>query len=300
MPFANKLWESNLLRLPSVLWACYTAELNQHNLLETARTGTQDKALHGGQSQLETHNHFCFRFATGASRSAYFLCGPTADLEESRKKFLTSLASGRVALLDIACGAGGGLIGLLSAIAELRLEGKIPKLPINISIYGADFSPTAISIFESMLARIAPSLTQVGIHVTVSTRQWDMTSAEQTNELCDNWFALSPTTDVDEYIVHIANVSGSKSELINQARDSWAYLALRISNKMSSLFWIEPGTKDSLTVFERFKEVVFRRLQNLKARTDPGPQVYFYDWLDELTSRRVSSNMRIMDFERNR
>ncbi|GAB2177089.1 hypothetical protein DLREEDagr8_26470 [Dongia sp. agr-C8] len=69
---------------------------------------------------------------------------------------------------------------------------------------------------------------------------------------------------------------------------------------MSSLFWIEPGTKDSLTVFERFKEVVFRRLQNLKARTDPGPQVYFYDWLDELTSRRVSSNMRIMDFERNR
>src|SRR5205085_1782125 len=94
---------------------------------------------------------------------------------------------GRVSVLDLACGSGGGLFGLLCTVAELRRRDLHARLPVALHVIAADVSPTAREIHECMVQRISGALDAVGIRLTCEYRDWDVTNDFSTSRVMDDW-----------------------------------------------------------------------------------------------------------------
>jgi len=246
------LWSENVVKLPYKI-----VQLFENYLI---KLGKYDEALNmhpndviGGESEDETIDHFTHRFATSAVRVEYLLLDPKQKFGHISNNLLTVLSTGRIAILDIPCGTGAGIISLLVTIAELRANRTIIQLPLYIHITGGDFSKKALMIYDELLKQIEPYLNLQNIHLEWNTYQWDAMHPGKTSEIMTEWF--ESITEVEEYVVLIAAFSGVAAKNFDQYNRSFQHITERLYNKPSIILWIEPKWNKSTKLFEKIKEM---------------------------------------------
>ena len=139
------LWRGGRLHLPRTLNRMYASRLEALGVLEVARLGSERREIFGGPGLAETHEHFAQRFPNSLARVLCLLLDPDGRFAAIPRDLFLTLASHHLALLDIPCGSGAGGIALLGLLAELRVSGRLPMLPLTVSIFGADVSPHALA-----------------------------------------------------------------------------------------------------------------------------------------------------------
>ncbi|MFN0017270.1 MAG: hypothetical protein ACKVP0_03360 [Pirellulaceae bacterium] len=282
------------LRLAPILADAYREELVARDLLESAIAGSSDPRIHGGPSPEETITHFSFRFPNSASRVVCVCVDPKQCFASLPAQILQSFSSHKIAVLDAPCGAGASLLSLLSVISSAREQKQIPCLPLTVGVVAADISPTALDIYSSLVRRIEPHLSAAGIFVELSTYPWDAARANQTSGLCDAWFSIHP--DANEYFVLIGNLSGVANSLFEALERSFVHITERISNRPSTVLWLEPAVKT--TLFERLfgmfsKAPWLRQPQN----SPPNPQCKF-TWWQPIQGKELPGKVTVHRFER--
>jgi hypothetical protein len=109
------LWRDGTICMPPFLQQVWRDELKSRNLYERAcDNNPSNKEVFGGETAEETLSHFADRFKTSSARVAYVLLSPGGEFSPIPCNLLASLFDGPLAVLDIPCGSGGGLHGLLS------------------------------------------------------------------------------------------------------------------------------------------------------------------------------------------
>jgi len=131
----SELWRNKLLRLPSHLSSSYVAHLERLGL-KARSIDTTAKAVHGGKSTDETHNHFACRFAVSAGRVEYSTLGPCDAFENLSDAFLSTFSDGFVGLLDIPCGTGAMTATLVTTLIPASLSDAAMHSAGVLLIYG--------------------------------------------------------------------------------------------------------------------------------------------------------------------
>jgi hypothetical protein len=227
----NSLWQSDKLLIPKSLANALRDELQGRGLYEEACTEDKpDSELFGGKDAEAALPHFIHRFKSSAARVEFVALDPNGTFEPLATDLFACLLDGSVAILDIPCGSGGGLLGLLLTLVELRQYAAIPRLPLEIRLMAADISPEARGIHEAMLRRVQGELAESGVSVTWEYMQWDASDPFSTTALMDRWLEFAPASE--EYLVFISAFSGfaaSNAEVVLQSvRD----ITVRLHNKM--------------------------------------------------------------------
>jgi SAM-dependent methyltransferase len=291
MKVPSNLQRDGVYYLPAPLLLAYREELTRRSLLARAREGTSRKDIHGGSAQDEADDHFALRFLNSASRPQHLLLGHKFD--EVQAFIFSTLASGQIAVLDLACGTGAGTLAILSIIAELRRAGVLPSLPLNVDVVGADFSTTAREVFEGMLIRLSDELKRTGIDVALDTLHWDATMSEATSGVCDKWLA----SDANEYLVIVNNFSGHGYEIEDQLNIAWQHISDRLASRVgggaASWLRMESEANKAKKFLGRIRDYFTKYLPRHFSTTvtiEPSK----YEWWDDMTSQRVTSSLQAL------
>jgi hypothetical protein len=292
------LWTAETLHLPPAFVGAYSDELISRGLLEEARAGTHEKDVWGGPSEKDTLKHFKFRFANSSVRVERLCVDAGGTFGSLPASLYNSFHTGRVAVLDIPCGAGASTLSLLATLAELRKNGALPSLPLNVSIFGADISTDALTICESMVQRLQPELGKYSVYPYVTTFRWDATSTASTNDLVDRWFAAAE--DQNEYFVLIGNVSGVGKSQFDQMSRSFEHIAERISNKPSTLLWVEPGIRSGRQFLAEKLQRYWSYLGSLfgAGSSSAGVITTEFNWWHPIEAKRLDGSVAIHRFIR--
>lgn len=241
-PVLATLYRSGTFHLPEFLTDVYRGQLASSGLLETATSGKEPQKLYGGQSLEETTQHFAHRFCTSAVRPEVLILDPGRVFQNIPDDLITTFSSGRLRLLDLGCGSGGGILGLLSTLHELRNNRLFfAPLPLTVSILAADFSQHAITFYKNMISDCEPTLRSSGIVLEIETKLWDAAKIQQTSALCDVFLSDS---SANEYFVLVSAMSGSFRNISEDIKRSIQHVSERLSNQHSCILWIEPGSED--------------------------------------------------------
>lgn len=284
-----------LLHLPVTLRTAYRQELERFGLLEAAIEGTLEKQIHGGPTPEETLKHFTHRFANSCSRVVCILVDPAGSFASLPVEIFQSFSSHKIAVLDAPCGAGASLLSLLCVLATARAHRQLPTLPLTVGVVGADVSQTALDIYSSIARSLTPELEKNGIHLEVTTQNWDATQLNQTSGVCDTWLARH--ADANEFFVLVGNLSGiSEPAIVQSFQQSFEHITARISNVASTVLWIEPIVEKSIT--KRFKEI-FTWSWWLKRSEDlPADAQCKFDWRHPIEEKNIFGNVMVHRYER--
>src|SRR5207244_3683691 len=215
----ESLWQNEKLLLPPALVGALREELQGRALYaEACVEDKPDSELFGGKDAEAALSHFTHRFKTSAARVEFVALNPNGTFEPLATALFACFLDGSVAILDIPCGSGGGLFGLLLTLVELRRHATIARLPLEIRLLAADISAEARAIHEAMLLRIEEVLKESGINITSEYMEWNVTDPFSTAALMDRWLAFASASE--EYLVFISAFSGfaaSNAEAIAQA-----------------------------------------------------------------------------------
>ncbi|MEZ6049312.1 MAG: hypothetical protein R3C11_27785 [Planctomycetaceae bacterium] len=181
-------------------------------------------------------------------------------LEPISEELLTRLADGRLAILDVPCGSGAGMLGLLSQIASLRIHGALPKLRLTIEITAGDFSGTARGLYDNMLSKAVPWLEEQGIGISWTTHAWDASDQFSTSAIVDHW--LNESLDCEDFVVLVAAFSDAAANNFTKFERSFQHITERIHNRSSAFIWIEPDWRKSRKLFDAL-EPFFDKIINL-------------------------------------
>ena len=253
-----ELWINETLKLPKCLSEVYRIELNDLGRFEDACQKPPSGDI-GGSDAKSTQDHFTWRFAASAARNGYLALDPKLEFSVVSKDLLEGFASGRISVLDVPCGTGAGLLGLLSMLSDLRRLDAIGRLPLEVSITAGDFSPSARSIYENMLNGCKADFDEQGIRIDFETLDWDASDEPTTARLVDRWFQRS--TNIEEYIVLISAFSGDGASKFEEFDRSFQHIASRMHDRLGTMLWVEPCMKKS----GKFLNSVSMAFQKLKS-----------------------------------
>ncbi len=206
------------------------------------------------------------------------------------------LFDGSLAVLDIPSGSGGGLLGLLSAVQELRRQRILPLTPIRVKICAGDISPHALEIHASMLKRMKPYFEAVGIRLEWTHKAWDVSDPLSTSELLDNW--LNDTALCEEHLVFVSAFSGFAKHHFNDVNEAVRHIAVRPHNKMLQFVWIEPDSNEGRWLLGKLFDVFMDVFRKRDASIAKCPQPAKFSWIHPLTGNRINGNVRIIALER--
>lgn len=295
----KSLWHREMLHLPRDLDEVYRQRLESLNLISVSKSFSGGgQGGHGGKSQDDTHHHFACLFTNSASRVLCVLVNPTGVFEEVSHDLIMTLSSHRIALLDIPCGSGAGGIALLTTMKELRVAGVVPSTPLSVDIFAADFSTSAIDLYESQIALLRPRLATFGISVRIQRRPWDALVLQQTSDLIEDYLAH----EANEYLVLMANFSGDGKPNFSIFKSSFDYIFARLSNRRVKdvrLLWIEPMSKHGIGFLRLLKESIGKFVgYKSKVKPDVGCITCKYSFFSYLQNKPVPSNVAVHDYKR--
>jgi hypothetical protein len=290
------LWHEERIRLPQHLADALRAELTERGLLDEACVPhIPDKELVGGQDDEKTIKHFTQRFKTSAARVQFVVLNPNGTFEPLSTDLRACLLDGRIAILDIPCGSGGGLLGLLATIVELRLQAFLPPLPLEVGILAGDFSTKARSIHASMLQRFRGQLERVGMRLRWEHSHWDITDPFSTAALIDAWFRLCP--DCEEYLVFVSAFSRYAAKNTDPVLQAVRDIAVRFHDKTLVIAWIEPITNESKRFVPRLWDALAKLFSwSTKNESDPMEE---FEYLHPFTDEVIKGRARVLPFTKN-
>ena len=292
----KQLWSKDALRVPPCLCEQYETLLHKYNLMEKALETKDPGNVHGGKTETETLDHFARRYGVSTCRVESIAIDPRGAFGTVSDDILCSFSDGRLSLLDIACGTGAAGAALLCSVAVLRAEGKLPKLPLDVLITGADYSKSALRIYEEMFEQLRPALESVGIRATVIPRDWDAEKSYMTSNILDSWFKDS--AGVAEFFVVGANFSGAAGPAFHRFEASFQHICDRLSNKQCTMIWIEPsGMPSAHKLFKGFRQLL-KKAAPWHEDKQESPLEHEYAWFHPLQKRCLPCRVLVQKYHR--
>ena len=289
------LWSDQIMILPTQLCAVYGECLNSLGMYEEAcGPSPPDSELIGGSSDQDTINHFTHRFAASAVRIEYLALDPNESLGNIPSDLLITLCDGRIAVLDVPCGTGAGILSLLGTIAELRRSKVVSSLPLYVHVTAGDCSPKALEIYEVILEEIQPWLVQQGINVTWNKDLWHAERPESTSDLVTSW--LSRNANAEEYIVLIAAFSGEAATQFDAYKRTFEHISERLYGRRSSIVWVEPIWHKAERLFKRVHDL-FEKMPWFSE--DPtGALASRFLWLHPFNQKHIRGSILVKKYSR--
>lgn len=243
----DSVYRDDLLLIPENLADDYVQELHAIGHYEDA-CKKETSSSTGGADLERTYNAFVDRFCASVCRSAYLVLDNEQRLKPVSDELIARLGDGRLAILDVPCGSGAGLLGLLSLIVSLRVNGSLPRLPLTIHVTAGDFSGAARSLYENVLSRAVPWLEEQGIRINWTTHGWDASDQFSTSAIVDQWLNNSP--GCEDFVVLVAAFSDAAANNFNKFERTFQHITERIHNRSSAFVWIEPNWKKTSKFFD--------------------------------------------------
>lgn len=305
------MWQAGVLQLPVFLVNGHRDILIAHGWIGLYSPASEAFESIGGASPGEAKNHFINRFLNSAARVG-FVCADPYDVHPNiRATVLDQIGEGSIFILDIAAGHGAGTLAILSLISELRREARVPKLPVNVRIYGVDYSAPALVNYQEMLSAIAPALGEQGIQVDLTSVVSDLRIPGEFSEELDDFFAEAKKENVKRFFCLVSAISGLGKQGMEEIHDSLKMAAARFGStaRSTSWLWIEPRVK--ATWIGKFGATIALTLQKIKYRFTkkgdsyevasdiphlPNPQPQEFSWLDPYNSKPVTSRVIVVAF----
>jgi hypothetical protein len=283
--------------MPPNLAAELRGELEKRVLFAAACDPNRaEQSIVGGEEAETALQHFARKFVLSSARVQFVTLGHGKYFEPTSTDIRSFFQDGRVAVLDVACGSGGGLLGMLCTMAELRRLNINARLPVYLHVLAADISRTGREIHECMLRRIQADLAGAGIILTYEHMHWDANDGFSTARLMDKW--LQQPNNPETYLVFVSAFGAYTERNLPLVQDAMKAILYRFhDDKQLYVAWIEPEMKGLLKWFtpvvDLFKYVFSRR----GSATGHDPGVKFY-WQHPFTNVKISGSARVIACER--
>jgi hypothetical protein len=186
------------------------------------------------------------------------------------------------------------LLGLLATLAELRSQGNLPRLPLEVSILAGDVSAGARAIHESMLGRLRPSFEAEGVRMRWQHMAWDVTDPFSTTALMDEWFKFSPAAE--EYLVFVSAFSGFAAKNADQVLQAVRDIAVRLHDRTFLIAWIEPMNNQSRKLLPQLWAIV-AGLFRWSAKGKNAPPEEAFEYIHPFTDEVIPGRARVLPFE---
>jgi SAM-dependent methyltransferase len=283
--------------MPPALVGPLRDELTERGLFEeTCGPARSEKELIGGEGVEDARKHFAHRFTTSSARVEFVVLGPGKNFEPTSTDLLSFFKDGRVTVLDLPCGSGGGLFGMLCTIAELRSRHALPRLPVDLHVHAADISPEAMAIHRAMLARVRAPLADVGIRLTEEYSEWDVTDDYSTARLMDTW--LTRSSGCEAYLVFVSAFGGFAQDHFTSVQTAIRDILVRFHDDRQILVvWIEPAMRANTRWFPKLTELFTRLFRGRGEARGHGPEVKF-QWRHPFTAASISGSVQLISCDK--
>lgn len=306
----TSVWNSDVLYLPEPLASAHKEFLINNGLMDSYLPNQQGGV--GGKATEDALEHFINRFLNSAARMQFVCSSPDDEQPEVREMVFDQLGDGQIFLLDLAAGNGAGTLAMLSLLCELRLQKAIPKLPVNITILGIDFSEDALSYYQEMIEKLKPWIATAGFELSLKTEVCDLAVSGDFNEVLESFFDKAKQHKVNRFLCVISALSGAGKEGFEQMHDSLKIAAAKLSHskRNSSWLWVEPYlNKAWLQQFIDTIRLVLSKIPNfLSKKADayeiktevsllPCLEKRKFEWHDPYLSKIAKSHVVVMAFK---
>ncbi len=307
----KSIWDNNVLYLPKPLIDAHHKQLLAGNWMDIYHSDDKSDIV-GGASKLEAEIHFIKRFLNSAARAQFVCADPIDSQADIRDMILDQLASGHIFILDLAAGNGAGTLAILSLLCELREKECIPKLPLNVKIYGIDFSPDALLFYQNTLIDLDEWLEGKGINVQLDSWPCDLKVVSDFSEILDNFFNDAKSCQVNRFLCVLSAISGLGKDGLEEIHKSLETAAIRLSHKNheSSWLWIEPSTTNNWFskilnsikfALQRIPYIFSKKNDSFEIRSNasliPDPEIRTFHWQDPHQSKIIKSKVMVFGFK---
>ena len=283
--------------MPPFLCAELRAELTARERIEEAcDPNSPDSEVVGGEQADVALQHFARRFVLSSARVQFVTLGQGKHFEPISTDLRSFLHDGRVTVLDLACGSGGGLLGLLCTIAELRRREAHARLPVELHVLAADISPTAREIHECMLKRVSKTLADVGIRMTYTHMDWDAADGYSTARLMDAWFAQAGNSEA--FLVFVSAFGAFTQKNMPVVRTALRDILVRFhDDKQLLVSWIEPSMGGMGKWYTPLLEMFIGLFTGRGSATGHDTEVKF-DWRHPFTDAPITGSAKLIACDR--
>jgi hypothetical protein len=263
---------AELIVLPAELIKAYRSLVEGRGLLGEAG-GPRKDALIGGLTQAATDDHLCHAFDGSAARTLLALLDPKSEATPVSNAFVESLSGNQVCLLDAPCGSGAASLSVLTAIAELRAAGVLPRHPLDVKIIGAEPAESARTYASALTKEVRAHLRSQAIFVNdVILMHWDVLDPTATVDLIQA--VLQHAVAPSKRFCLVANFSGFLGSESKQ-KTAMAHiddLFLHVSRGGALAVWLEPKTNKAIGMGGLLRNVatVLRRWISAEGPTQGG------------------------------
>lgn len=236
------LWndQDSIMHLPSQLIACWETLLDKYALREKAVTSAPE-GFTGGMSEEDTNNHLAWRFTGSCGRAMIPMLDPHEELAEVSDAFARIFSGNRVFLADLPCGSGAASLSILSTLCELRKQGLIPRMPLEIVIVGGEISKYAREYANEALASLIDELQTQAITIDFEIMDWDVCDSFSNTDLIKHMTIKSQNSAAKLLI--LANFSDflERDRKWKEAETQFNELFRHSRDENSVAIWIEPN-----------------------------------------------------------
>lgn len=241
------LWDrlSSSLQMPPILIPIYRRLLDERDLNQLACERDFENPPVGGFSQEETDKHLAQAFDGSVARAQLALLDPKNDVVSVSNMLLRCLSGNRLCLVDAPCGSGAASLAFLCSVAELRLQGIVPRVPLSVSIVGGEISSPARNYADRLLRESASFFADQAISVSTQFHHWDVTDDLSNTNLVSKMTIESQNRKT---LVVVANFSGflerdGKRKLAEpKLQELLRHAAIGSVDSGNGAVWIEPKT----------------------------------------------------------
>lgn len=307
----RSIWKDDILYLPQPLVDAHHKQLMAGGWMDDYFAECSSSGAVGGTSKRDAEKHFITRFLNSAARAQYVCADPTDSQTDIRDMILDQLADGHIFILDLAAGNGAGTLAILGLLCELRAENCVPKLPLNVHIFGVDYSPDALLLYQQTLSEVNAWLAGMGIAVELDSWPCDLKIVGDFSEILENFFDDSKKLGVKRFLCVLSAISGLGKDGLEEIHKSLETAAIRLSHKgrESSWLWIEPSTANSwLSKFVNSIKFALQKVPYLFSKKKetfeikssssllPDPEIRKFNWQDPYQSKIISSHVMVVGF----
>lgn len=233
---------NEVLHLPPSLVSAYRTTLAAHGLDPLRKQRNPESPPVGGPSQEATNIHFSQAFDGSSARAALAITNPKNGWTRAANAFIESLSGNAVCLVDAPCGAGATSLTFLTSVAELRAQGVLPRLPLDVVLIGAELSAPARTYAAEMYFKLEPFLRQQAVFFRFDLMHWDVLDAVANRDVIRA--AVRAFAVPCKRLLLVANFSDflERNRKRKEAMPQLDALFLQLSGKDAIAVWIEPNT----------------------------------------------------------